>query len=86
MLLKSPGWPGGNCLFLSVAWSPGCLWSPRVLPEASRLNCGTPSGEGPISPSVPSWGVLAKQDSRLVKKHSCLICISVKFVASDVSA
>lgn len=28
------------------AWSPGCLRFAHVLPEASRLNCGTPSGEG----------------------------------------
>lgn len=50
------------CFSYRWARSRGLLLSPDVLPEASRFNCRTPSGEGLISPSVPSWGVLAKND------------------------
>lgn len=55
---------GQEEIFFSYQWarSPGLLLSLNVLPEASRFNCRTPSGEGLISPSVPSWGVLAKND------------------------
>lgn len=51
------GW--GRCSYL-WARSPGPLLLPNVLPEASRLSCRAPSA-GLTSPSVPSWGVLAKQ-------------------------
>lgn len=59
------GFQVGQEILFPYQWarSPGLLRSPDVLPAASRVNCRTPSGEGLISPSAPSWGVLAENDS-----------------------